>query len=267
MSTSSHTETKAPSCSQLKVEYEACAFEEIPAFIEAHATDERKQVQALLARAHKHYAKEKAQRTRVCEMYRAMHDLGGDGVVLGLDEVGRGPLAGPLTVAAVALDPQDPIWGINDSKQLSEQTREQLAAQIKLKARAIGIAHIEPQVIDELGMAKSLRMAMLQAIENSGVQPDSVLIDGVPLHIHPKETCIVKGDAKVACIAAASIVAKVTRDEMMRQAAKLYPGYGFEQNKGYGSAQHIEAIARLGLSPIHRRSFCTNFPRPDGASA
>ena len=262
----SNHETKPLSCAQVKGLFDACQFDDLPAFIAAHETDSRKQVQTLVARARRQQAKELAERQRVMGMYEAMRSLGGDGVVIGVDEVGRGPLAGPLTVAAVALSSDDPIWGINDSKQLTPETREHLAAQIKERALAWGICHIPPAQIDERGMAACLHAAMLQAVENTGLEPDSVLIDGVPLHIHPKETCIVKGDAKVACIAAASIVAKVARDTMMCEAAELYPDYGFEQNKGYGSAEHIAAIERVGLSPIHRRSFCRNFALPQTAS-
>ena len=213
----------------------------------------------MVARAQRRHDKEQADRERVLGMYATMRELGGNGIVIGVDEVGRGPLAGPLTVAAVALRADNPIWGINDSKQLSAQTREELASQIKEKALAWGIAHIPPEEIDSLGMAASLRKAMLQAIANTHVDPDSVLIDGVPLHIHPKETCIVKGDARVACIAAASIVAKVTRDRMMEEYDKVIPEYGFASNKGYGSAAHIEALKKYGPSPIHRRTFITHF--------
>ena len=262
----SNHEAKPLSCAQVKGLFDACQFDALPAFIAAHETDSRKQIQTLVARARRQQAKELAERQRVLGMYETMRSLGGDGVVIGVDEVGRGPLAGPLTVAAVALSSDDPIWGINDSKQLTPETREHLAAQIKERALAWGICHIPPAQIDERGMAACLHAAMLQAVENTGLEPDSVLIDGVPLHIHPKETCIVKGDAKVACIAAASIVAKVARDTMMCEAAELYPDYGFEQNKGYGSAEHIAAIERIGLSPIHRRSFCRNFALPQTAS-
>ncbi len=264
MQTSSHepASSKPLPCSRIKKDLEACTYEDLPGFINMHAGDPRKQVQAMVARAQRRHDKVEADHNRVLGMYATMRELGGSGIVVGVDEVGRGPLAGPLTVAAVALNADDPIWGINDSKQLTAQAREELAGQIKRRARAWGIAHIPPEEIDRIGMAASLRKAMLQAIENTRVDPDSVLIDGVPLHIHPKETCLVKGDAKVACIAAASIVAKVTRDALMCEADAVYPGYGFAQNKGYGSADHIAAIERLGLCPIHRRSFCHNFTIP-----
>lgn len=123
----------------------------------------------------------------------------------------------------------------------------------------IGICHVEPASIDAVGMAQALRMAMAGAIEDTGVDPDCVLIDGNPMHVHPKEKTLVKGDARIACIAAASIVAKVTRDSMMVAYDEEYPGYHLVQCKGYASAEHIAAIKEKGLSPIHRVSFCGNF--------
>ena len=237
-------------------------FDEVVELCERYSEDPRAQVRRAVGVALRRHERVASERDRVIGMYETMVRLGGDGVVIGVDEVGRGALAGPLTVAAVALRPDSPIWGINDSKQLSPARREALAAQIADQAIAIGIANIEPESIDAVGMSASLRIAMSRAIEDSGVEPDAVLIDGRPVHAHPLEKTIVKGDAKVACIAAASIVAKVARDTMMCEAAKLYPDYGFEQNKGYGSAEHIAAIERIGLSPIHRRSFCRNFTLP-----
>ena len=134
-----------------------------------------------------------------------------------------------------------------------------MAGRIAEVAIAIGIAHIEPASIDAVGMATALRMAMAQAIAECGIEPDAVLIDGNPVHVHPKERTVVKGDASIACIAAASIVAKVTRDELMVAMDEEYPGYHLAECKGYGSAEHIEAIRAKGLSPIHRVSFCGNF--------
>ncbi|MBQ6523732.1 MAG: ribonuclease HII, partial [Atopobiaceae bacterium] len=186
-------------------------------------------------------------------------ELAGPGIALGVDEVGRGAIAGPLTVCAVALPSEPVIWGLNDSKQLTPQKREALAARIAEVALAIGIAHIEPASIDAVGMGSAIRMGMSQAIENAGIEPDAVLIDGNPVHVHPREKTLVKGDARVACIAAASIVAKVTRDAMMCAYAEDYPDYHLDACKGYGSAEHIEAVRALGCSPIHRVSFCGNF--------
>ena len=187
-----------------------------------------------------------------------MRELGGPGVVVGLDEVGRGPLAGPLTVAAVVLPDEPQIEGLDDSKKLSPKRREELAARIEQAASAIGLCHIEPARIDADGMAMCLKAAFADALLQCGIEPDAVLVDGNPLHIHPKEQNVVKGDGKVACIAAASIYAKVARDALMVELAERYPAYGFERNKGYGTAEHIAAIREVGPSPVHRMSFLGN---------
>ena len=141
---------------------------------------------------------------------------------------------------------------------LLAKRREELAVQVRSLALGIGIAHIQPEEIDAAGMSASLRVAFKRALERCGVQADAVLIDGNPLNIHPKETCIVKGDGKVACIAAASVIAKVTRDALMVELSETYPAYGFETNKGYGSSAHIDALREFGPSEVHRRSFLGN---------
>ena len=233
--------------------------EEVATLAARYRDDPRKQVQKALATAVRRAAKEKAERDRVMGMYELQRTLAGGGVAIGVDEVGRGAIAGPLTVGAVVLPDEPIIWGINDSKQLTPARREALAGRIAEVAIAIGIAHIEPASIDAVGMATALRMAMAQAIAECGIEPDAVLIDGNPVHVHPKERTVVKGDASIACIAAASIVAKVTRDELMVAMDEEYPGYHLAECKGYGSAEHIEAIRAKGLSPIHRVSFCGNF--------
>lgn len=227
--------------------------------IERYAEDPRAQVRKAVASARRRLEKERAEQDRVLGMYALQQELAEGGLALGVDEVGRGAIAGPLTVCAVAL-PKDPIiWGINDSKQLTPARREVLAQTIAEHAIAIGIAHIEPASIDAVGMSVALRMGMAQAIEASGIEADCVLIDGNPVHVHPREKTLVKGDARVAAIAAASIVAKVARDALMVAYAEDYPQYGWESCKGYGSAEHIEAIRTYGLSPLHRVSFCGNF--------
>lgn len=233
--------------------------EEVATLAARYRDDPRKQVQKALATAVRRAAKEQAERDRVMGMYDLQRTLSGGGVAIGVDEVGRGAIAGPLTVGAVVLPDEPIIWGINDSKQLTPARREALAGRIAEVAIAIGIAHIEPASIDAVGMATALRMAMAQAISECGIEPDAVLIDGNPVHVHPKERTVVKGDASIACIAAASIVAKVTRDELMVAMDEEYPGYHLAECKGYGSAEHIEAIRAKGLSPIHRVSFCGNF--------
>ena len=233
--------------------------DEALALIERYADDPRKQVQRAVASAQKRLERDEAEHARVRGMYELQRELGGDGVVLGVDEVGRGSIAGPLTVCAVAL-PNDPmIWGLNDSKQLTPAKREVLAARIVDVAVAIGTCHIEPSLIDAIGMAQALRAAMLGAVKDAGVEPDCVLIDGNPMHIHPKEKTLVKGDARIAAIAAASIVAKVTRDHLMISYDEEYPEYHLAECKGYASAEHIAAIRAHGLTPIHRFSFCGNF--------
>ena len=199
--------------------------------------------------------REELRRLKTLGLYSYMEELSCGGVAVGLDEVGRGPLAGPLTCAAVVLPAEPMVIGLDDSKKISAKRREDLASQILDVALGVGIAHVEPQEIDACGMTASLKVCMSRALAACGIEPDHVLLDGNPLHFHPKETNIVKGDAKVACISAASIVAKVTRDKIMEGFAQEYPLYGFESNKGYGSAAHIAAIKEYGPCPIHRMSF------------
>lgn len=196
-----------------------------------------------------------------------MHEFAGDGVIVGLDEVGRGSLAGPLTVAAVALPDEPQIIGIDDSKKLSPKKREEISAQIDELALGIGIAHIEPGEIDACGMSASIRVAFVRALEacRLNIQErgrassiDAVVIDGNPVHIHENEKCVVKGDSKIACISAASIVAKVARDALMCELDVIYPSYDFAKNKGYGTAAHIAAIKEIGPCVEHRRSFLGN---------
>lgn len=229
--------------------------------------DERSQVVALVRAARRRCEREQAECRRVLEMYREQRALAGPGVALGVDEVGRGSIAGPLTVGAVALPDEPIVWGVNDSKQLTPARREELAARIRQVALAVGIGHASPEEIDACGMAACLRMAMHRAIEAAGVEPDAVLIDGMPVHVHPREVTAVHGDARVACIAAASIVAKVERDGIMVRAEERYPGYGFAASKGYASPEHVAAIRARGLTDYHRASFCTNFlTSGDGAA-
>jgi ribonuclease HII len=179
--------------------------------------------------------------------------------IIGIDEVGRGSLSGPLTLAAVCLPLAPRISGLNDSKKLSALRREELSEQILKTARAYSIIDFEASVIDSLGIGEAVRIGMKRAVEALVAQigePDIVLIDGKPLHVHPREQAIVKGDGKVASIAAASILAKVHRDALMVEYAKDYPLYDWHSNKGYGSATHIAALQQHGLTPLHRRSFC-----------
>ena len=235
------------------------AGDELAELAARYGEDPRSSVQKALEAAARRLARRRAELERVEAMYATMRELGGDGMVLGVDEVGRGAVAGPLTVCALALPRSPLVLGVRDSKQLSAARRSELAEKIRSVALAIGICHVPARQIDELGMAACLRSAMAGAVANAGVEPDCVLIDGNPVGAHPLERTIVHGDAKVACIAAASIVAKVTRDEMMVEMDARYPGYHLAESKGYASPQHIAAIREQGLTPEHRSTFCQGF--------
>ena len=233
--------------------------EEYRALERALRADTRKGVAQALAAAKKRIEGESAERNRVAVLYDTERKIASGGIVLGLDEVGRGPLAGPLTVGGVVLPAEPHILGLNDSKQIPEHRRKDIAVTIREVAMAWTIQHVEPAEIDEYGMATCLRRAFSAAIvdiESQGITVDVILLDGNPLHLDEREINVVKGDARCASIAAASIIAKVERDGLMEEYAKMYPLYGFESCKGYGSAAHIEAIEQYGLTPIHRRSFC-----------
>jgi ribonuclease HII len=225
------------------------------------AADTRKTVQAAMAAARKRLDALAAERERVSAMYALQREIAKGGVCVGLDEVGRGPLAGPLAVGAVVLPETPLIGGLNDSKQVKPGNREALAARIREHALAWTVCYVEPCDIDAAGMGASLRVAFTRAIreiEAQGIALDAILLDGSPLHLDVRERSIVKGDAKCASIAAASIVAKVARDELMVQYDREYPQYGFAANKGYGSTEHQRAIREHGLCPIHRASFCSS---------
>lgn len=176
--------------------------------------------------------------------------------IAGVDEVGRGPLAGAVVAAAVILDPAQLIEGLADSKKLSEKKREALFVQIQEKALAVGVGRAEAKEIDELNILQASLVAMVRAVENLPLQPTHVLVDGnqviqVP---YPCEA-IVGGDHLIQEISAASIIAKVLRDREMKLLAQEYPGYGFEKHKGYPTAQHLQALNELGITPLHRKSF------------
>lgn len=180
--------------------------------------------------------------------------------ICGVDEAGRGPLCGPVVAAAVILPKDECIEGVNDSKKLSEKKREKLYDDIIKKAVAYGIGISDVSVIEEVNILNATKLAMKQAIENLKVKPDYVLIDGNQMiDIAIKGETVISGDAKSESIAAASILAKVTRDRMLIEYDKEYPEYGFAKHKGYGTKAHIEAIGKYGLTKIHRPSFCTKF--------
>lgn len=180
--------------------------------------------------------------------------------ICGIDEVGRGPLAGPVVTAAVILPKDCEILYINDSKKLSEKRREELFVEIKEKAIAIGVGVADWTRIDEINILQADYEAMREAINKLSVKPDILLNDAVTIPgVDIKQVPIIKGDAKSISIAAASIIAKVTRDHMMVEYDKTYPGYGFAKNKGYGTAEHIKALEEIGPCEIHRRSFISKW--------
>ncbi len=187
--------------------------------------------------------------------------------IAGVDEVGRGCLAGPVVAAAVILDPNRPIKGLRDSKKLSAKKRDELAEEIKEKALAWSVAAMGPEVIDKINILQATLEAMKAAVEKLPVEPDFVQVDGNKL---PKwkwlSEAVVKGDDKVEWISAASIIAKTTRDAYMCKIAKLYPQYGFEHHVGYGTAEHIKALKAYGPTPIHRKTFAPVREVIDGLS-
>lgn len=180
--------------------------------------------------------------------------------IAGVDEVGRGPLAGPVCAAAVILPKDLVIEGVDDSKKLSEKKREALYDIIIEKAVAWATVFVDPEIIDEINIRQATHLAMQRAVDALTIKPDFLLVDGNDKIPFNNAQCdyIVKGDAKFECIAAASIVAKVTRDRYMKEMDGVYPGYDFAKNKGYGTKAHMLGIREKGLTPIHRRSFITD---------
>lgn len=217
-------------------------------------TEEKRLLAAEKARLKLEKERERLKQMRIYEDKYADYEL-----ICGVDEVGRGPLAGPVFTAAVILPKDCEILYLNDSKKLSEKKREELFLEISEKALAIGIGSCTPEEIDVLNIKQATRKAMLQAVQNLELQPGIVLVDAETINgLDIRQVPIIKGDAKSVSIAAASIIAKVTRDHLMEEYDKIYPQYGFASNKGYGSAAHMEALRQFGPCPIHRRSFIKN---------
>lgn len=231
-------------------------------FIAEFGSDERGGVKTLVEKARKKIAAYEAEVVRTEKMYafeKKYYDLGAK-YICGIDEVGRGPLAGPVVTAAVILPKDEKILYLNDSKQVSAKKREELAEIIKEKALAYGVGVVSEKRIDEINILQATFEAMRMAISNLEIEPDLTLNDAVTIPgIDIKQVPIIKGDTLSASIAAASIVAKVTRDKMMGEFDKVYPGYDFGSNMGYGSAKHIEKIKKDGPCEIHRKTFIKNF--------
>lgn len=208
----------------------------------------------------KQLAKLEAEKKRMYEMFSYEREHSNCEYICGIDEVGRGPFAGPVVACAVILPRDCDILYLNDSKKLSEKKREELYVEIVDKAVSYGIGIVSEKVIDEINILQATFEAMRQAINKLTVKPDILLNDAVTIPgVDIKQVPIIKGDAKSASIAAASIVAKVTRDHMMEDLDKQYPGYDLAKNKGYGTKAHIEGLKALGPCEIHRRSFISKY--------
>ena len=229
---------------------------------QTYREDTRSGVQALIRRSEKQRETLEKETARIYQLQQYERDYENEGLICGIDEVGRGPLAGPVVAGAVILPKNCEILYLNDSKQLSAEKREQLYDVILEHAVAVGIGIVSPQRIDEINILQATYEAMRQAIEKLNPQPAVVLNDAVRIpQVAIQQVPIIKGDAKSVSIAAASVLAKVTRDHIMVEYDKLYPEYGFSKHKGYGTAAHISALLEFGPSPIHRRSFIKNYER------
>ena len=248
------------SISEIKQEFEQADAQSLSTLYNLYADDNRSGVINLIAKYKRQEEKLNAEKARMENMYiyeRKYYDFQ---YICGIDEVGRGPLAGPVVAGAVILPRDCDILYLNDSKQLSEKMREALYDEIMEKAVATGIGIVSPARIDEINILQATYEAMRMAISNLKIKPDLLLNDAVTIpEVNIRQVPIIKGDAKSASIAAASIIAKVTRDRLMVQYEEVLPGYGFASNKGYGSSAHIKAIQEMGATPIHRQSFIKNF--------
>lgn len=206
--------------------------------------------------------KELERLTKLKEIEEKLHEEGNQ-YICGIDEAGRGPLAGPVVVAAVIMPKNSMIEGVNDSKKVSEKKREKLYEEITTTAIAWGVGIIDQKEIDDINILQATKKALTTSLQNLATKPNLILVDalkdintlGIPYQ------SIIKGDAKCYSIAAASIIAKVTRDRIMRQWDEIYPQYGFDKHKGYGTAVHIAAIKEYGICPLHRKSFVKNFTK------
>lgn len=246
--------------SVIKEELAATDERELPAFIARYKSDERVGVKKLVETAGKRYEKFQTEIARIETLKKYEKEYDKYIYICGIDEVGRGPLAGPVVAGAVILPKDCDILYINDSKKLSAGKRQELYDVIMERAVATGIGMVGPERIDEINILQATYEAMRQAIARLDPQPDLLLNDAVTIPgVDIRQVPIIKGDAKSISIGATSIIAKVTRDRLMETYEEIYPEYGFAGNKGYGSAQHIEAIKKYGPTPIHRRTFIKNF--------
>ncbi len=250
----------AETIKDIREKFQNTDVEDLQVLIEAYSADERSGVVTLIRNAQKKIDALEKEKERMYNMFSFEREYEDCEFICGIDEVGRGPLAGPVMTGAVILPKDCDLLYLNDSKKLSAEKREILAEKIKEKAVAWAIGRVEPERIDEINILQATYEAMRQAIQKLSVKPDILLNDAVIIpEVDIPQVKIIKGDAKSASIAAASIIAKVARDHVMVEYDKEYPGYDFAGNKGYGSAAHVAALKEIGPCPIHRRSFIGNF--------
>lgn len=248
------------SIQEIKGKLQAAQVSELEALIHRYEQDERVSVQKMLNSAHKRIAAYEKELLRIDKLKEYERKYTEYTYICGIDEVGRGPLAGPVVAGAVIFPPECDILYINDSKQLSEKKREELYDVIMEKAVACAVGYATPERIDEINILQATYEAMRDAINSLTVRPRLLLNDAVTIpKVEIPQVPIIKGDAKSISIGAASIIAKVTRDRLMREYDKVFPEYDFAGNKGYGSAAHIAALKKYGPTPIHRRSFIKAF--------
>lgn len=246
--------------SQIKKELEAADDLQREELLLLYKEDTRSGVVSLVRRYEKEKEKLEKEKQRMKQMMEYERKYSHVGYICGIDEVGRGPLAGPVVAGAVILPEDCDILWINDSKQLSEKKREELYDVIMEKAVAVAVGYASPARIDEINILQATYEAMREAISKLPVRPQILLNDAVTIPgVEIPQVPIIKGDAKSASIAAASIIAKVTRDRLMVEYDKVMPEYGFASNKGYGAQVHIEALKKYGPTPIHRTTFIKNF--------
>ena len=232
----------------------------LPLVMSLYAGDERSGVVKLLDAAKKRYDKFLAEKQRIYDLGAYERQYSDHMFICGIDEVGRGPFAGPVVAGAVILPKDCDILYINDSKKLSEKVREKLYEEIKEKAVSAAVGIVEPARIDEINILQATYEAMRIAISKLDPKPDLLLNDAVTIpSVDIRQVPIIKGDAKSISIGAASIFAKVTRDRLMMEYDQMYPEYGFAKNVGYGTAEHIAALKKYGPTPIHRRSFIHDY--------
>lgn len=247
------------STTEIKRILQAATIEELPEFVKEYSADEREGVRKLAETAAKRLAALERERQRIETLRVYEEQYGACDYICGIDEVGRGPLAGPVVAGAVVLPKGCRILYINDSKQLSEKKREELYDVITREALCWAVGYASPERIDRINILQATYEAMREAVGNLHPEPDILLNDAVTIPgISIPQVPIIKGDAKSISIGAASILAKVTRDRMMQKYDEIYPEYGFSGNKGYGSQGHMEALRRYGPTPIHRKSFLKN---------